>query len=596
MAEQQLQEWVNKIDIGNDKKTDRDFVDVKSQLVKDMEKLWELKLRGKITQEEYSRYGIKFKEILEKNFSSTNEVKKRYEETRKPIREEATFKTKNEKNGTSEKKDDKNEISENMIFNGDFEANINNLLYPNGGKLDNINYNKLDKLLEKSFLSNDRSFYKKFIKKIPTLKTCSLASLKLTEKYKKLSIEVEKKDAKLEKVVYKIFGKENGKELLEKIDSSDSCSFNLIKIINDFAKLKGLKVSFNENKNISQLGLEIKIATEKSKQNYIAQKVGISEKELIKARNNGNFGKITENIPAEYKEALKGTLEKKKKTEDAIKRLQVITEDDFGIITNPENKNKSPQELMEILEKQNKELAKINEQIRKEEEISLSQKKPKTTETEDTITQNKENKKINPELAKKFSMSSSVEIPGNIKNMSSNEKGVYFNTLFNGEKIGGGKTIVTPSGAKFDFIKRAENNFDINYGGIEHKGLNLKEIRNSVSFANFTADLGLNFLIPYAGKILRKINEKETLIEDRDGLNDKEKSIIISKLGKAIIPGFKENNTNIEKNISQFTRIKSNPIKYNNSSFSNIELLTKTKFGYAGGTELNIDKLLADIS
>lgn len=557
MAEHQLQEWANKIDIWNDKKSDKDFVDIKSQLVKDMENLWELKLKWKITQAEYMRYWIKFKEVLEKNFNSTNEVKKRYEKTKKQITDETSNKVKWEEKTFLEKlwferKKEKSEISENMILNWDFGINIFTLLYPDWIELNNTNYNKLDKLLEKSFLSNDRKFYNKFIKKIANLGTCTIATMKLTEKYKKLSIEVEKKDEKLQKIVYKIFWKENWKVLLEKIDSSDSCSFNLIKVINDFAKLKWLKVSFNENKNISQLWLDIKIATEKSKQNYIAQKVWISEKELIKAGKDWNFLKITEKIPTEYKEVFKWTLEKKKKTEDAIKRLQVITEDDFGVIINPENKDKSPQELMEILEKQNKELARINEQIRKEEELRPSQKKDKNLDIKIPNEQNKENKKINPELAKKFSLSSNVEIPSNIKNMSPDEKNVYFNTLFNWEKIGWWRTIVTPSWAEFNFIKRAENNFDINFWWIEHKWLDLKEIRNSVSFANFTANLGLNFFIPYAWKILRKINENETLVEDIDWLNDKEKNIIISKLWKAIIPWFKEKNTDIEKNVSQF--------------------------------------------
>lgn len=74
-----LQEWTQSVDVLGDKKKDGpEFDQLKKYLYSDAKQLWEKHREGKITRAEYDQSLQKMKEILERHYSSVNEVYKEY--------------------------------------------------------------------------------------------------------------------------------------------------------------------------------------------------------------------------------------------------------------------------------------------------------------------------------------------------------------------------------------------------------------------------------------------------------------------------------------------------------------------------------------
>lgn len=610
MSNLELQNWANKIDIWKDKKSDGDFVDIKNKLVKDMENLWNLKLQWKITQEEYSRYWMKFREILEKNFTSKKEIQKRYEETRKEIMEETKQKTQGEQRGLLEKlwfrkREEKKEINENnlenYLFKWDFIKNLQNFVNEKEWiKLNMKNTKILEKTLEKSLLW-DQKFFSNFMNKYTEYNknkaTCDWWEYfyKMTERFQKLHFEVENKNQKLEKWIIKLIGKEKWKELLLVIKNANPCSTNLIKIIDKFAKDNNLKITFKEIKNISNQELEVKKAVEKSKQDLMLLKAWISQKEIDKAHKTWNYITVEKILPEEYKKIFNDSKKRIRVTENAKKRLKVLNENDFKVITDPKNENKSSQEIMKILEKQNEKLAQLNNKIKKEEDPLYNPKNDKKPEQNNKNTQEQKNQNYE-KIATNIERNTLINI-SDITSLPPAQRKWLFDKIFENVDKWQSKKLIA-NGIEFS-ISWNKWSYEVKYWDRIISWLTREKVKESISFARFLKPLWLDFLILHSAKIINRINEISTKwlkIHDEDWMNVIEQDLCLEKLGKVILGENYKHNNELEDNKKQFTRIKSNPIKYNNSNFTSLELLAKEKFKFESGNELNINKLLDRIS
>lgn len=115
------------------------------------------------------------------------------------------------------------------------------------------------------------------------------------------------------------------------------------------------------------------------------------------------------------------------------------------------------------------------------------------------------------------------------------------------------KKLKNSNWVEFSISKDWEWTYVVNYWDREIKNLKRKEVRDSLSFANFLSPLWLKDLIPFSSRIIEEINKKSNWepINDLDWLSDKEKNLILQKLWTAIIPGYTQK-PEVEENNKQF--------------------------------------------
>lgn len=551
MSNLELQNWANRIDIWKDKKSDSDFIDIKNKLVKDMENLWNLKLQWKITQEEYSRYWMKFREILEKNFTSKKEVQKRYEETRKEIMEETKSKTKLEQKGLLEKigfskKEEKETVSQEMLKI--ISKPKNDLLKDVEKLIDNW---RLDLL--RKYLLTDTQKRVEFLAKFNN-NHCPFTSVKYYSAFDKIMKEVQLKQLeKIKKVLVKrLWKKEWEKETLKifELINKKSCTFDLIKYFNNLNKTlpKNKRITNSDMKSVSENTASEKIKLEEVRLNEILNKYKISIKE-INWKKSEEILKILKNkgLNQDEQTMVLHRFWQWKGAKIMQIRVKNMTNKDFKKASELINKWIDQKEIMKILEKQNEKLAQLNNKIKKEEDPLYNPKNDKKLE------QSKKSNPIEQKLSSQISNSSVIKISSNFWWIGRKE---YFKIILESVEKTWEKQVKNKAWLNFK-LSKDWSGYKINYGWIEHGWLKWEEIPKAISFGNFTAKLGLDFLLPFSSKILQKINSKELLVNDGDWLKRDEKNIIMNKIGKVIFwKDYNPTNDN-KKNREQFKTQKS---------------------------------------
>lgn len=549
MSNLELQNWANKIDIWKDKKSDGDFVDIKNKLVKDMENLWNLKLQWKITQEEYSRYWMKFREILEKNFTSKKEIQKRYEETRKEIMEETKSKTKWEQKGLL------SSIKDKIGFGKKEEINLRKdfWIIIEEHRLDSMAQIH-DKWLQNEFkiyLSNNPEKRNKFLKNLRKWEVTLCPSwiknqAKNQQEFEKMIIDLEKieLDDKIRKnkdLLIKRIWPELWENLIKEIDKQlniNPCKFNLIKVIENYNK----KINIKKYKKLTNKEI---LSFTRNFLEFKKEEIETDVKNVLNSKwvNHSEYNKKT---PKQKLELLKQVWasenflnninwlnEKLVGLKVASDRSRKITEKDIDKIIKLIDQWKTNKEIINELEKQNKDLKKYNDSLKNSEKPEQSRK----------------SNPIEQKLSSQISSSSIISIPWDFGWVGRKE---YFKIMLESVAKNWEKIIKNPAWLNFKLSKDWNWFYKINYWWIEHWLLKWEEIPKAISFGNFTAKLGLDFLLPFSSKILQKINSKELLVKDGDWLKRDEKNIIMNKIGKVIFWKDYNPTDDTKKNREQF--------------------------------------------
>ncbi|EKE30371.1 MAG: hypothetical protein ACD_2C00001G0021 [uncultured bacterium (gcode 4)] len=256
--------------------------------------------------------------------------------------------------------------------------------------------------------------------------------------------------------------------------------------------------------------------------------------------------------------------------------------------------------------------AKIESYRKSEESVSHNDNAAEKTEKQDSkkqksdklASQKSENDKMKPEPI----ASNHVDIPSTFS--STIDRKHFFDSLFSSVDSSRHMSVKLPNGFTFELKKTAWSEaYTVEYGwanGIKHEWLSRKEVRKSLSFAQYANSVGLWFLIPHSREILSKVNSngKWNKINDRDWMDLDEKMLLLSIIGPKLIPGyihsvdlrFNENQfTNVSLSWSDISR-KSSKLSKHVWWFSNVEMLAKALYPKNGWKEFDSVEFLGSLS
>lgn len=526
MEDKELKTWVQNIDILNDgKKDNKEFDWIKQTLYKDMEKYWNLYKAKKLTKEEYNNYWIRFLQILQKNYNSTQEVKNNFEKTRQEIIAETKRKTQGEQRGLLEKigfetKDKVNLRKGFWIIIEEHRLDSMAQIYDKWLQNEFRVYLSENPQKRKKFLTNLRkweiSICPKWIKN----------QAKNQQEFEKMIINLEKIELdenirKNKEILLKRIWPELWNNLIKEIDDQlniNPCKFNLIKVIETYnKKIDGKKYKKLTNKEI--------LSFTRNFLEFKKEDAEINIKDILNSQwvNHSEYNKKTPKQKAEllkqvwasenFLNNINWLNEKLVGLKVASDRSRKITEKDIDKIIKLMNQWKTNKEIMDQIEKWNKDLKKYNDSLQN----NIKPEQSKLTPTEQ-------------KLSSQISSSSIISIPWDFGWVERKE---YFKIMLESVAKTWEKIIKNPAWLNFK-LSKDWNWYKINYGWIEHGWLKWEEIPKAISFGNFTAKLWLDFLLPFSSKILQKINSKELLVKDGDWLKRDEKNIIMNKIGKVI--------------------------------------------------------------
>ncbi|EKE27854.1 MAG: hypothetical protein ACD_3C00142G0010 [uncultured bacterium (gcode 4)] len=209
--------------------------------------------------------------------------------------------------------------------------------------------------------------------------------------------------------------------------------------------------------------------------------------------------------------------------------------------------------------------------------------------------------------AKELASSSLVVIPSSFSNNL--DRTQFFNSIFSAIDEKESINIKLPDWLNFTLSKKAwSETYSVEYGWdkwIKHEWLSRKEVKNSLSFAQYTNSIWLGFLISSSREIIQKINSISVWdkILDKDWLSPSEKMLFLSIVWPQLIPGYIQT-TSLEVNEAQFRNIKHQGKEISKKSkklsghiwwFSNLEELAKAQFPANGWKDFNVLTFLNSI-
>lgn len=537
----ELKEWVNNIDIWKDGIKDVDFVDIKNELIKDMESLWELCKAWKISKEEYSRYGQKFKEILEKNFVSKNEVWEKFSQTRQKMQNETKGLLINENQSFLEKiwlkKSQKTEINiAKIIDKSQFE------IFDDIKKL--IETNKLNEL--QRYLLNNPKERKIFLEKIQ-IDGCFLRTKEENDIFIIFTWIIKNEELKYtfkSDLIKNYWEIEWNKIYLDvqNILKEKSCNFDLIKYFNELNKNRPvwMKITSAEIKTINKAANDINTNSRKNELSELLIKYHINIDELEWKNSQDRLEFLRKKwISKEEIEVISKWINKFKIAQIAKVRSEIFTENDYNNASSLIEKWISYDKVMNSIEEYNPNLKNFNKLVKNIEsnwdnfgEIEKAYKKSK-----EMIKSSKENShvKLKPEIISQIDNKESINIKI-ISWMSREEKREFFSQIFKKIENGESKKILSA----WVEITITGNNwiYQVKYWDRTINNLWRREVKEAVSFLRFLKPIWLDFLVGHSTKIIEKINSTlqwSNPIKDSDGMDDNEKNLCYKKLWVAIL-------------------------------------------------------------
>lgn len=541
-----LANWANKIDIWNDWIKDTwELLDIKKRLTEDMLILWEKLQKWDITDEEYSRHSLRFREILEENFKTTKEVFEKYEIRRKEILEETKTKINRLTNS---------EIEE-ILDSKDIFTSIDNIYTKNSSWFEH-------KLLDDFYW--DKKYYDKLKRKIfdsVGQNACMDKNSPFTKFFEKLKKQEYKNNSQIELEIYlrnkKIPEKYIGDLVLLLKNKDDKCNFDIIYEVENFSKQNNLKLETEDIKKIVLKQYNINIEKERWKLISIIEKNKLNEEKIDKLIDKKDELKEylkKNNVSDEDINYILLNVEKLKNKAKELNRIELMENKDIKKIINAKRSWKSNSDIMKDLEKNNKDLKKYNEKEEKKEDKNNSFNSSANLS---------ENKRI-IELSKKYNVDfdylrkcETITIPSWTKNFWEFNELIY--AIVDEEWS---KNIQTPSWIKYNLHTSWNQKwiYGLKYWGTIVEWIEKKEVRWVMSFIRFGRKMWIDFLLNESSRLLRKINENSNgeWLEIKDWLSEKEKNLILKKLWPVLIPWY-EHQTESSESIKQFT----NPVLLN---------------------------------